>query len=735
MRHRGGSATDALSALGIYLVVSVLFFGLPVLGRFSTRYIGDSGDGTQFMWFLNWWPYALTHGLNPFISRFVWAPIGANLTWATSIPGASLLLAPITLTLGPVVAYNVLMLIAPPSAAFCAFLLVRRLTGSWPSGLFGGYIFGFSTAMIGQELGHPHIALVFALPLLCYVLVCAFQARWPIWQTALVVALLLTVQFLTGIEYFAVFAVFAATGWLFALWLMATERQRLIRLGAALLGGYLLAGVAVSPFLHSMAVGPIPPQPIHDPAAWSTDLLNLLIPTPITLVGGSNFAALSAHFVGNSAENGAYLGVPLLAIVVLYAVTGRASRWRRVLLLLLAVIVLCALGPVLHVAGTATIPLPWALPQHLPLLQDAQPDRFMLFAWLLLAIAVGHWLATAGSNDRMEAVSPQPSSRTGTGRTAAGQQQRWPRLTLVAFALLLLLPTWNVQFRPYWSSLRPAVPSFFIGGAFRSYLHPGENIVIFPFSGGGATMADQALSGMAFTMSNGYVGSWQPPAFSAWPIVQQFQAGQFDIGPDGIHELQAYLGTYRVEAVVVTDPAPPQLATDLNQAGLQAGTTVGGVTLYGVPRQLWTTYQGATAESIQAELLSQQFDALYRAAGQALGQGVQRTELAPRLVEAQGLLPISYGSNPRSAPDWNWTKDNGWLGPYGSAVGVGVVGSWAEVAPIMLRYRAQASEVYFPYPDHLASEPAEGTRGELLMVFPTDIVRQGIIIPGTQSGP
>jgi LysM repeat protein len=715
-----GATVNALVALGIYIVASVVFFGLPVLGHFTTTAIGDGGDGPQFMWFLNWWPYALTHGLNPFIAKVVWAPIGANLTWATAIPGPSLVLAPITLTLGPVVSYNVLMLLAPATAAFCAFLLVRRLTGSWLAGLSGGWIFGLSSAMIGQELGHPHITLVFALPLLGYVLVCAFQARWPLWRAAAVSALLLTVQFLISPEYFADFAVFACLGWLLALWLNPPERRRVRRLGLALLGGYLLTAVAMSPFLYYMALGPIPPQPIHTPADWSTDLVDVVFPTPITLIGGASFTALSKNFLGNGAENGEYMGVPLLIILALYAGHQASNPWRRVLSLALVLIALCSLGPVLHVAGAATIPLPWALVDRLPLLQDAQPDRFVTFASLLAAIAVGRWLIERPDGARAGDAVIRFAPRGGDGLAAGRLRRRHLKIAWVLLAILFLLPTWDVRQRRYWSDVQPAVPSFFATGAVHRYLHPGENVVIFPFSNAGALMADQALSGMSFTMSNGYVGDWLPPAFRDWSIVRRFQAGQYEIGPDGVREFEAYLGAYRVEEVIAADPVPAQLTTDLQQAGLQAGATVGGVTLYAVPRQLWTTYEGATAESVQSGLLSEQFDALYHAAGRALLADSNRADIYPARLEAAGLLPDDYGGR---SPESNWTTDNGWLGPWKDGVGVGVVGSWADVAPIVQRYRARATEIYFPYPDHLAGTPAGATRGELLMVFAPDTVR------------
>src|SRR6266566_3328925 len=112
--HPNGSGR-AVGALALYLGASVLLFGLPLLGHLSSRLMGSSiyPDSRFFVWAMRWWPHAVGHGLNPIWTRAVWAPGGYNLAWATGAPGPSLLMTPITLTAGPVVAYNVMGILAP----------------------------------------------------------------------------------------------------------------------------------------------------------------------------------------------------------------------------------------------------------------------------------------------------------------------------------------------------------------------------------------------------------------------------------------------------------------------------------------------------------------------------------------------------------------------------------------------------------------------------------------------
>jgi hypothetical protein len=157
------------SALFIYTAISILFFARSLLPDFAGAYTGRGPDPANFNWFLVWWPYAIAHRINPFITHAVYAPRGLNLAWSTTIPLAGLLVAPITTIYGPVVAYNLLSIASPALAAWTAFILCRHVSQSYRPALLGGYIFGFSSYMLGQTLGgHLHMALVFPVPLALY---------------------------------------------------------------------------------------------------------------------------------------------------------------------------------------------------------------------------------------------------------------------------------------------------------------------------------------------------------------------------------------------------------------------------------------------------------------------------------------------------------------------------------------------------------------------------------------
>ena len=145
--------------------MSLALFGVPCIRHLGSRIVAsDPIDSSQFMWFFAWWPHALLHGLNPFVTHVMFVPEGFNLTWATGMPGPSLLLAPLTLAFGPAVTWNVIQLASPALSAWTAFLLCRHVTRRTAPSLVGGYIFGFSPYMLTHLTGGPYLALVPLLP-------------------------------------------------------------------------------------------------------------------------------------------------------------------------------------------------------------------------------------------------------------------------------------------------------------------------------------------------------------------------------------------------------------------------------------------------------------------------------------------------------------------------------------------------------------------------------------------
>ena len=117
-RSLAGALLQAwLAHFALYLIASLLVFGLPIAGRLASSFVGQgSADAQLYVWDLAWWPHAIAHGLNPFHPTLVWFPHGVNMAWVTGLPGPALVMTPISMLAGPVVSSNVLALLAPALA-------------------------------------------------------------------------------------------------------------------------------------------------------------------------------------------------------------------------------------------------------------------------------------------------------------------------------------------------------------------------------------------------------------------------------------------------------------------------------------------------------------------------------------------------------------------------------------------------------------------------------------------
>jgi hypothetical protein len=127
---------------------------------------------------------------------------------------------------------------------------------------------------------------------------------------------------------------------------------------------------------------------VQDTSPFAADLLGTVVPTIHQAIGTD--ATLT--WGGNDSENGSYLGLPLLVVLVALAWRFRAVavvRWAAVCGLVAWVL---SLGERLHVAGTETgVPLPYLLFTKLPVLHNMVAVRYSLYVALLgaLVLAVG----------------------------------------------------------------------------------------------------------------------------------------------------------------------------------------------------------------------------------------------------------------------------------------------------------------------------------------------------------
>jgi len=555
-RRKGHSA----AALGAFLLISILMFGIPVLPHLTHSYLGngaDPADPDAFFWFLNWWPYAIGHGLNPFVTHAVYAPCGLDVATATSVPAASLAALPVTLTLGPVAAFNLLMLLAPALAGWCAFLLCRYVTNAfWPS-IAGGYLFGFSTYEIAHLTAHLNLSLVFLVPLV--ILLLLRHVRGELGPNAFVwlLALILTAQFMLSTEVFATMTVFGAIALLVAAVLGPHEGRHSFReIGIRIALAYGLAAVALSPYLYYFFQGSVYPTR----GVFDADLANVVIPTTITAVGGQTFASVSRKFVGNFAETAAYVGLPLLGIFAMFVWSRGRSKAGKFLSIMVAVVLVASLGSPLRIRGHSSIPLPWALVRRFPMIRFALPDRLTVYLFLLLGLITAIWLAAT-----------------------ANRRVAWLKWALVVANSVALFP--NLA-GGYWHG-STTVPSFFADGTYRNYLTPGETVLVIPAGRAGAdAQLWQIEAGMSFRLAGGYLvrDTFSDPLCPLDRALVTGNARRYPVGPDALGQLRALLAARGVQTVMLYGPLGESWRPVLAGLGLTP-VEVGGVTLYQIGQE------------------------------------------------------------------------------------------------------------------------------------------------------
>jgi hypothetical protein len=360
-----------LGAFGVYLALSMLFFGRGLPGHFTTASVGQhQGDPSAFMWFFTWLPHALGQWRDPTFSDAIWAPSGMSLMWTTWMPVGGLVAWPITRTLGPVAAYNALTLPMIPLALWSAFLLFRHLTDSWWSSLAGGYLFGFCGYMTFYLwVGDPILLAVFPVPLAMLATLRALRSEISARRFIIYLTTLLVTMFGMSPEIFASMTMFGTMALVLVIMLdQGDTRRRLRALLGSIFASYVLAVTILSPYLYYFFSATAPKGAIWQTFLSSADLLFFLLPSHVSEIG--RIAAVrhvlnalpTTIFVGYT-----YLGPVLLAIVVAFA----WRHWRELpgalLLASMAIIAVAAMGPELIVGGRRVGPMPGALITALPL--------------------------------------------------------------------------------------------------------------------------------------------------------------------------------------------------------------------------------------------------------------------------------------------------------------------------------------------------------------------------------
>jgi hypothetical protein len=552
----------ASAALAIYLGIAFVFFGLRLVLDSGSQYIGSYDDPQIPIWSFAWWPHALLHGKNPFFTHYVWSPAGVNLAWVNSVPIVSIVFSPLTLLVGPVASYNVATIVLPAISAWAAFLLCRHLTKSWWPSLVGGYLYGFSSYIVGHVTGQPQLTAAFVIPLLALLVLKYVEGSVSTRRLTLLSGLLLGAQLLISMEIAFTLTIVLLVALVLAYLFFPARRSRLVSMLFPLIGGYVIAAVIASPFLY-YALTAVRISGFQRPSDFVADFLNLFIPTHVEVSGAGWFHQLSKHFPGNYTEQGAFIGVPLLAIIALFARSRWGTAAGRFLVVSVVLTVVASLGPELTFRGRGVFPIPTpfghdsiTVPgvgrKFLPLFNNALPVRFALYTSLAVAVIVALWMAARPARDVL----------------------RW---ALPALGVLLMLPNpaANVWATTY------TIPPFFKDAAYRACLGPNEVVMPEPIRSGGPEMLWQATDGFRFRMAGGRLQTSAPTTFLHPPSIARISIGDPPSGGAAyVTLLRQYFRAKGVTSVIVDKAQAAIWTPPLDQIAKRQD--VGGVIFYRV---------------------------------------------------------------------------------------------------------------------------------------------------------
>ena len=557
-----GPVRQGLLALGIYLAVFILGFGLALARDLGEPRVGQGyTDPNLFIWLWRWWPYAVLHGHNPLYSNEIGMPSGYNLAaWTTPTPAVALLMWPVTAAFGPIASFNLGVLLAPPTAAWAAFVVTRRLTGQfWPA-LLAGAVYGFNVYELSHDtFGQLCVSVTLLFPFLVYLVVLWWDGTLGRTGFVIWLAVALALEFYTFTEGFldetllilvALVAGFAVAG--------PVARRTVARLAGLVAIAYAGAVALASPYLLDELLN-MPRGLNRNSPQYSLHLLGLVLPRQDRLWGLPSLAAMSSR---NPAA--VYVGIPMLVLLLAFAVVTWSSRLTRLLVVTFAAAIVFSVGPVLVIGGRHAFTLPWSRLWNLPIARSVEANRFILFCYLVLALVLALWLAAPVRNRLLLAA-------------------RWGLAALALAAIFANLPTFAEVVGPPVRAHTSAVPSlqatnalpaFITDGLYRRYLKPGETVVVLSHRGN-AGMLFQADTDFYFRNAGGFINA-SLNGGNALPLpVAQLS----DPSPARERAFSRFVHQAGVGAIIVERAWSEKWMHIFGDLGLR-GTTVGGVTIY-----------------------------------------------------------------------------------------------------------------------------------------------------------
>jgi hypothetical protein len=422
-----------------------------------------SHDVDLFAWFLRYDATAVAHGHLPaLVTTALNAPRGINLMWNTSLLLPGVVLAPVTLLAGPQVTLTILLALAFAGSAASLFVVLRRWGASISAAALGGALYGFSPALRMEAGGHYHLIFVVLPPLIVDALLRIVTGRGHAVRGGIWLGLLVAAQVFISEEMLAQTVVAAVI----IVAVLAASQPQMVpkRIKGTLSGVVSAAVVALLACGYPLWVQFHGPLTEHG-SPWKVTqfknhLGNFVTPPGGVLFHSRAFAnALAGHPVA-AGEYVAYLGWPLLAVLLIATVCFWRDRRVRVAAVTFALLEISSLGGRTIKAGGLQYPavlLPWHYLQNLPVLNQMLANRFPILADGAAAAVLAFSLDL----------------------TRAAVRNDWRRWAAAAVAILAVLPLVPLPFQA--GRLEP-VPAGWTAALARLRLTPADSVLVVPAS-------------------------------------------------------------------------------------------------------------------------------------------------------------------------------------------------------------------------------------------------------------
>jgi len=523
---------------------------------------GDTADVDQATWFVRYTATALSHLKLPALETMAMnAPHGVNLMWNTSLLLPGVVVSPVTLLFGAQVALTALLVIGFAGSAAAMCYVLRHWGASPVAAALGGFLYGFSPALVNSGIGHYSLVLAMLPPLMIDRVLRLVTSRGSAARNGLWLGLLAAAQLFISEEMLAIAVI--ATVILLVVLAVSRPREVRSRVRPAVIG--LATAAAVTLVLgarglwvqfHGIATKNAAATVIISYHGKMTNLGTL----PSAFVNPSTSVLLHTHGTGVSANNYpqplpeylAYLGVPLIILLLVATVYFWQHLAIRVAGITCILLEWLAMGSKPIQPNIVTLPsflLPWRLVDHLPVISGMVPDRLCILADAAAAVVLAFSLDLARS-----------------GKVAPFARWRHGAVIATGLAVIALLP---VVPAPYNTSQVTPLPAGWRATFAALHVSRSDRVLLapFPYSATSQVMRWQADTGEPATMIGGmFIAPGQPgrqgragrSAMTPTSYYIDYLWGGKPAGLPSASQINADLAGWRPSAVVaVTKPGSP----------------------------------------------------------------------------------------------------------------------------------------------------------------------------------